>query len=68
MWNITKNIVKKEGRLDVCIDNAGTLRGAKCLDYPADEFRIVSASFLPFLLLATDDTSIFQISPTTVSF
>jgi NAD(P)-dependent dehydrogenase (short-subunit alcohol dehydrogenase family) len=45
MWNIAEDIVKKEGRLDVCIANAGILRGAECLDYPAEEFRKASTSF-----------------------
>ncbi|KAG6812456.1 hypothetical protein H0H92_002721 [Tricholoma furcatifolium] len=39
MWNIAEQIAKKEGRLDVCVANAGILRGAECLDYPAEEFR-----------------------------
>ncbi|KAF9460575.1 hypothetical protein BDZ94DRAFT_1265652 [Collybia nuda] len=39
MWSIVEGIVKKEGRIDVCVANAGILRGAECLEYPADEFR-----------------------------
>ncbi|KAF5356917.1 hypothetical protein D9756_006398 [Leucocoprinus leucothites] len=39
MWGIAEDIVKKEGRLDVCIANAGILRGAECLEYSAEEFR-----------------------------
>jgi len=39
MWSIAEEIVKKEKRLDVCVANAGILRGAECLDYPAEEFR-----------------------------
>lgn len=41
MWKIAENIAKKEGRLDICIANAGILSGAECLDYPAKEFRKV---------------------------
>jgi len=41
MWTIAGDIVKKEGRLDICIANAGILRGAECLEYPAEEFRKV---------------------------
>lgn len=44
MWSIAEDIVKKEGRLDVCVANAGILRGAECLEYPAEEFRKVSVS------------------------
>ncbi|EKM76677.1 hypothetical protein AGABI1DRAFT_115589 [Agaricus bisporus var. burnettii JB137-S8] len=39
MWDIAEDIVKKEGRLDICVANAGILRGFECLEYPAEEFR-----------------------------
>ncbi|ESK84115.1 sorbose reductase sou1 [Moniliophthora roreri MCA 2997] len=39
MWKIVEDIVAKEGRIDVCFANAGILRGAECLEYPADEFK-----------------------------
>ncbi|KAF8645750.1 hypothetical protein AX16_007617 [Volvariella volvacea WC 439] len=39
MFNIVEKIVSKEGRIDVCVANAGILRGAECLEYPAEEFR-----------------------------
>lgn len=42
MWKIAEQIATKEGGLDVCIANAGILRSAECLDYPAEEFRKVS--------------------------
>ncbi|KAF9010282.1 NAD-binding protein [Cyathus striatus] len=39
MWNIAQVIAKKEGRLDVCVANAGILGGAECLDYEAQAFK-----------------------------
>lgn len=45
MWSIAEDIVKKEGRLDICVANAGILRGAECLEYPAEGFRQVSRTF-----------------------
>jgi NAD(P)-dependent dehydrogenase (short-subunit alcohol dehydrogenase family) len=41
MWETAENIAKKEGRLDICVANAGILRGFECLEYPAEEFRKV---------------------------
>lgn len=46
MWSTVENIVKKEGRIDVCVANAGILQGAECLEYPAEEFRKVRAKYL----------------------
>ncbi|KAF8809127.1 NAD(P)-binding protein [Phlegmacium glaucopus] len=39
MWAQAEDIANAEGRLDICVANAGILRGAECLDYPADEFQ-----------------------------
>ncbi|KAF8879066.1 hypothetical protein BD779DRAFT_1474527 [Infundibulicybe gibba] len=39
MWQVVRDIVKKEGRIDVCVANAGILQGEECLDYPADKFK-----------------------------
>jgi len=39
MWAKAEDIVKSEGRLDICVANAGILRTAECLDYPADGFQ-----------------------------
>ncbi|TFK61365.1 NAD(P)-binding protein [Pluteus cervinus] len=39
VWDIAEEIAKKEGRLDICVANAGILRSAECLEYPAEEFR-----------------------------
>lgn len=39
IWNAVEEIAGKEGRLDACVAAAGVLRGAECLDYPADEFK-----------------------------
>ncbi|KAG6840513.1 hypothetical protein C0991_006273 [Blastosporella zonata] len=39
IWEIAEEIATKEGRLDICFANAGILRGAECLDYPAEDFR-----------------------------
>jgi len=41
MW-AKGDIANAEGRLDICVANAGILRGAECWDYPADEFQQVS--------------------------
>jgi NAD(P)-dependent dehydrogenase (short-subunit alcohol dehydrogenase family) len=41
MWAKAEDIAKSEGRLDICVANAGILRTAECLDYPADEFQKV---------------------------
>ncbi|KDR80465.1 hypothetical protein GALMADRAFT_242926 [Galerina marginata CBS 339.88] len=39
MWALVEKIADKEGRLDICFANAGILRGAEVLDYPAEEFQ-----------------------------
>ncbi|KAG6902163.1 hypothetical protein C0995_003637 [Termitomyces sp. Mi166 len=39
IWKIAEEIAMKEGRLDVCVANAGILRSAECLEYPGEEFR-----------------------------
>ncbi|RDB30790.1 D-arabinitol 2-dehydrogenase [ribulose-forming] [Hypsizygus marmoreus] len=39
MWKIAERIAQKEGRIDICVANAGILRGFECLEYPAEEFR-----------------------------
>ncbi|KAF8879067.1 hypothetical protein BD779DRAFT_1168007 [Infundibulicybe gibba] len=39
MWQAVRDIVAKEGRIDVCMANAGIFRGEECLDYPADKFK-----------------------------
>jgi NAD(P)-dependent dehydrogenase (short-subunit alcohol dehydrogenase family) len=36
-----EQIVEREGRVDVCVANAGILREFDCLEYPADEFKKV---------------------------
>ena len=41
MWAIAEDIAKLEARLDICVANAGILKSAECLDYPADEFQQV---------------------------
>lgn len=45
MWAKAEDIVKSEGRLDICVANAGILRDAECLDYPADGFQHVCFLF-----------------------
>lgn len=44
MWKIAEEIATKEGRMDICVANAGILHGAECLEYPADDFRKVYTS------------------------
>ncbi|KAG6900374.1 hypothetical protein C0993_011724 [Termitomyces sp. T159_Od127] len=41
IWKIAEDIAMKEKRLDICVANAGILRSAECLEYPAEEFRKV---------------------------
>ncbi|KAJ7246121.1 hypothetical protein B0H12DRAFT_1203387 [Mycena haematopus] len=41
MWAVVEGIVDKEGRIDICMANAGMLHGAECLEYPAEDFRKV---------------------------
>ncbi|KAF8155477.1 hypothetical protein B0H34DRAFT_789684 [Crassisporium funariophilum] len=39
MWATAEKIADKEGRMDICIANAGILRNAEVLEYPGDEFQ-----------------------------
>ncbi|KAJ7665909.1 hypothetical protein DFH06DRAFT_1470159 [Mycena polygramma] len=39
MWKAAESIAEREGRLDICIANAGIVQSFGCLDYPADEFK-----------------------------
>ena len=48
MWAKAEDIANAEGRLDICFANAGVLKGAECLDYPADEFQKVCSEKFPF--------------------
>ncbi|KAJ7895245.1 hypothetical protein B0H14DRAFT_3081264 [Mycena olivaceomarginata] len=41
MWGVVESIVDREGRIDICIANAGILHGAECLEYPAEDFKRV---------------------------
>jgi NAD(P)-dependent dehydrogenase (short-subunit alcohol dehydrogenase family) len=41
MWKIAEDIVEQEGRLDICVCNAGILTGRDCLEYDGEEFRKV---------------------------
>ena len=56
MWAKAEEIAKSEGRLDICVANAGILRAAECLDYPADGFQHVCfiqvSSVIPFSFLS----------------
>ena len=51
MWAKAEEIANVEGRLDICVANAGILRGAECLDYPADEFQQVCVFPVSFYFL-----------------
>ncbi|KAG2008135.1 short-chain dehydrogenase, variant 2 [Coprinopsis cinerea AmutBmut pab1-1] len=39
MWRKLEKIYEVEGRVDVCVANAGILGGKDCLDYPAEEWE-----------------------------
>ncbi|KAJ6582997.1 hypothetical protein DFH09DRAFT_1145105 [Mycena vulgaris] len=39
MWKAAESIVEREGRIDICIANAGISQTIACLDYPAEEFE-----------------------------
>ncbi|KAJ7727007.1 hypothetical protein DFH07DRAFT_852128 [Mycena maculata] len=41
MWTTVESIVEREGRIDICMANAGILHGAECLEYPAEDFKKV---------------------------
>lgn len=42
MWDSVARIVETEGRLDVCVANAGILMGYEAADYPDGEWQKVS--------------------------
>ncbi|KAJ6557876.1 hypothetical protein B0H19DRAFT_122346 [Mycena capillaripes] len=39
MWKAAESIVEREGRIDICIANAGIAETIGCLDYPAEELK-----------------------------
>ncbi|KAH7930841.1 NAD(P)-binding protein [Leucogyrophana mollusca] len=40
LWRIGEDIAAREGRMDVCVANAGVARGhTDCLEYPAEQFE-----------------------------
>ena len=40
MWKIGEMIGSREGRMDICVANAGILKShTDCLEYPEREFR-----------------------------
>jgi len=41
MWATVESIVDREGRIDICMANAGILHGAECLEYEAEDFKKV---------------------------
>lgn len=44
MWRIGETIGEREGSMDICIAATGVLKAhTDCLDYPAKQFREVSA-------------------------
>jgi len=44
MWAVVERIAAKEGGVDVCVCNAGILKDADALEYPADEWKKVRSS------------------------
>lgn len=59
MWAKAEHIANVEGRLDICIANAGILRGEECLDYPADEFQKVCPKKKSVSFVVWDDERLF---------
>jgi NAD(P)-dependent dehydrogenase (short-subunit alcohol dehydrogenase family) len=43
-WAAVEHIVAKEGRVDVCVCNAGILAAVDVLEYPADKWKEVRSS------------------------
>ncbi|GLB45182.1 putative enoyl-(Acyl carrier protein) reductase [Lyophyllum shimeji] len=41
MWKMAEEIAAKEGRLDICVANAGIAHIAECLEYSAKDFQKV---------------------------
>jgi NAD(P)-dependent dehydrogenase (short-subunit alcohol dehydrogenase family) len=41
MWKIAEEIVEKEGRIDICMANAGIVQSIGSLEYPGDDFKKV---------------------------
>ncbi|KIM37184.1 hypothetical protein M413DRAFT_279098 [Hebeloma cylindrosporum] len=39
MWAVVERIAEKEGRIDVCLCNAGVLHAADVLEYPAEDWQ-----------------------------
>ncbi|KAJ7182500.1 hypothetical protein C8R43DRAFT_1116137 [Mycena crocata] len=39
MWAALESIVEREGRIDICVANAGYLHLADCLEYAAEDFK-----------------------------
>ncbi|KAJ7046125.1 hypothetical protein C8F04DRAFT_1063364 [Mycena alexandri] len=41
MWAAVEGIVEREGRIDICMANAGILHWSDCLEYSAEDFKKV---------------------------
>ncbi|KAF7334725.1 Sorbose reductase [Mycena venus] len=39
MWAVLEDIVAREGRIDICVANAGIYAVGDCLDYPVEDFQ-----------------------------
>ena len=44
MWAVVESIAAREGRIDVCVCNAGMLHAADVLEYPAEEWQKVRST------------------------
>ncbi|PPR01118.1 LOW QUALITY PROTEIN: hypothetical protein CVT26_016060 [Gymnopilus dilepis] len=39
VWDLLEGIAQEQGRMDICVANAGILRGEEVLDYPGEDFK-----------------------------
>lgn len=46
MWDRVRKIAEIEGRVDVCVANAGVLKGLEAVDWPAEEWKKVRRSLV----------------------
>jgi NAD(P)-dependent dehydrogenase (short-subunit alcohol dehydrogenase family) len=54
MWRIAEEIVEKEGRIDICIANAGIVQAIGCLEYSSEDLKKVCRSAIDRLHFVSD--------------